>query len=83
MLLDTCALLWLVGDPTRFSARALAMLESTETKEYVSAISKFKIVAQATAHFLATTAASTLAPWQISAYASGRCASYSIRIART
>jgi hypothetical protein len=59
------------------------MLESTETEVYLSAISRFEIVAQATAHSLATTVASTLAPLQISAYASERCASYSIRIART
>ena len=43
VLLDTCALLWLVGDPTRLSARARAALESTETEAYVSAISGFEI----------------------------------------
>jgi PIN domain nuclease of toxin-antitoxin system len=41
--LDTCALLWLVGDPARLSARARAALESTETEAYVSAISGFEI----------------------------------------
>jgi PIN domain nuclease of toxin-antitoxin system len=43
VLLDTCALLWLVGDPARRSARARAALESTETEAYVSAISGFEI----------------------------------------
>jgi len=43
VLLDTCALLWLVGDPARLSARARAMLESTETEAYISAISGFEI----------------------------------------
>jgi PIN domain nuclease of toxin-antitoxin system len=43
VLLDTCALLWLVGDPARLSARARAVLESTETEVYVSAISGFEI----------------------------------------
>jgi PIN domain nuclease of toxin-antitoxin system len=43
VLLDTCALLWLVGDPARLSARARAALESTETEAYVSAISGFEI----------------------------------------
>jgi hypothetical protein len=37
VLLDTCALLWLVGDPARLSARARAVLENTETEPYVSA----------------------------------------------
>jgi PIN domain nuclease of toxin-antitoxin system len=43
VLLDTCALLWLVGDPARLSARARAALERTETEAYVSAISGFEI----------------------------------------
>lgn len=43
VLLDTCALLWLVGDPARLSVRARAALESAETEAYVSAISGFEI----------------------------------------
>jgi PIN domain nuclease of toxin-antitoxin system len=43
VLLDTCALLWLVGDPARLSAKARAALESTENDIYVSAISGFEI----------------------------------------
>jgi PIN domain nuclease of toxin-antitoxin system len=43
VLLDTCALLWLAGDPARLSARARAALESIETEAYVSAISGFEI----------------------------------------
>lgn len=43
VLLDTCALLWLVGDPARLSVRARAALESTDTEAYVSAISGFEI----------------------------------------
>ena len=43
VLLDTCALLWLVGDPARLSARARSALERTETEAYVSAISGFEI----------------------------------------
>jgi PIN domain nuclease of toxin-antitoxin system len=43
VLLDTCALLWLVGDPARLSARARAALESSATEAYVSAISGFEI----------------------------------------
>jgi PIN domain nuclease of toxin-antitoxin system len=43
VLLDTCALLWLVGDSARLSARARAALESLETEAYVSAISGFEI----------------------------------------
>jgi len=43
VLLDTCALLWLVGDPARLSARARAALESAETEAYISAISGFEI----------------------------------------
>lgn len=43
VLLDTCALLWLVGDPARLSARARAALESPDTEAYVSAISGFEI----------------------------------------
>jgi hypothetical protein len=47
VLLDTCALLWLVGDPARLSTRARAALESTETEVYVSAISGFEIITDA------------------------------------
>ncbi len=43
VLLDTCALLWLVGDPARLTAKVRAVLESTETDAYVSAISAFEI----------------------------------------
>lgn len=43
VLLDTCALLWLVGDPGRFSVRARTILESSDTAVYVSAISAFEI----------------------------------------
>lgn len=43
VLLDTCALLWLVGDPARLSARAGAVLAAAETELAISAISAFEI----------------------------------------
>lgn len=43
VLLDTCALLWLVGDPQRLSARARSILESPDTEAFISAISGFEI----------------------------------------
>jgi PIN domain nuclease of toxin-antitoxin system len=43
VLLDTCALLWLVSDPARLSARARSVLESADTDACVSAISGFEI----------------------------------------
>src|SRR5258706_15995071 len=43
ILLDTCALLWLVGDPSRLSPAALAVVTSGEVRRCVSAISAFEI----------------------------------------
>lgn len=43
VLLDTCALLWLVGEPTRLSMRAHAVLADGENELCVSAISAFEI----------------------------------------
>ena len=43
VLLDTCALLWLVGDPARLSTKARAALADTGTELCVSAISAFEI----------------------------------------
>jgi PIN domain nuclease of toxin-antitoxin system len=43
VLLDTCALLWLVGDPQRLSASARAILERPDTEAFISAISGFEI----------------------------------------
>lgn len=43
VLLDTCALLWLVGDPTQLSTRARTALADGETELCVSAISAFEI----------------------------------------
>jgi PIN domain nuclease of toxin-antitoxin system len=43
VLLDTCALLWWVGDPARLSTRARTVLADAETEPCVSAISAFEI----------------------------------------
>lgn len=43
VLLDTCALLWLVGDPTRLSTSARTVLADAGTELCVSAISAFEI----------------------------------------
>jgi PIN domain nuclease of toxin-antitoxin system len=43
VLLDTCALLWLVGDPTRLSTSARTVLADPGTELCVSAISAFEI----------------------------------------
>ena len=43
VLLDTCALLWLVGDPIRLSTSAHAVLADPGTELCVSAISAFEI----------------------------------------
>jgi PIN domain nuclease of toxin-antitoxin system len=43
VLLDTCALLWLVGDPTRLSTSARTVLADPETELCISAISAFEI----------------------------------------
>jgi PIN domain nuclease of toxin-antitoxin system len=43
VLLDTCALLWLVGDPTRLSKSARTVLADPGTELCVSAISAFEI----------------------------------------
>jgi PIN domain nuclease of toxin-antitoxin system len=43
VLLDTCALLWLVLDPTRLSARAAQILGDPGQVLHISAISAFEI----------------------------------------
>lgn len=43
VLLDTCALLWLVSDPTRLSTSARTVLADPGTELCVSAISAFEI----------------------------------------
>jgi PIN domain nuclease of toxin-antitoxin system len=43
LLLDTCALLWLVGDPAQLSEAAQTALASGQTTLCVSAISAFEI----------------------------------------
>lgn len=43
VLLDTCALLWLVGDPSRLSTSARTVLVDAGTELCVSAISAFEI----------------------------------------
>jgi PIN domain nuclease of toxin-antitoxin system len=43
VLLDTCALLWLVGDPARLSTSARTVLADAGTELCVSTISAFEI----------------------------------------
>src|SRR5689334_21060017 len=43
LLLDTCALLWLVGDPSMLSAKARAAMAPADTELCISAISAFEI----------------------------------------
>jgi PIN domain nuclease of toxin-antitoxin system len=43
VLLDTCALLWLVGDPTQLSPRARTVLADAGTELCLSAISAFEV----------------------------------------
>ncbi|WP_437973123.1 type II toxin-antitoxin system VapC family toxin [Sorangium sp. So ce295] len=43
VLLDTCALLWLVGAPARLSTSARTVLADAGTELFVSAISAFEI----------------------------------------
>jgi PIN domain nuclease of toxin-antitoxin system len=43
VLLDTCALLWLVGDPARLSTSARTVVADAGTELCVSAISAFEI----------------------------------------
>lgn len=43
ILLDTCTLLWLVGDQTKLSTRALEELRNNPGQLFVSAISAFEI----------------------------------------
>jgi PIN domain nuclease of toxin-antitoxin system len=43
LLLDTCALLWMVGDPARLSAKARAAMSPDEAELWVSAISAFEV----------------------------------------
>lgn len=43
LLLDTCALLWMVGDPAQLSTRARAALFADGAELYISAISAFEI----------------------------------------
>ena len=47
ILLDTCALLWLVMEPERLSVRARALLSSQRDSLAVSAISAFEIAIKA------------------------------------
>lgn len=43
VLLDTCALIWLVGDPTRFSRSAHLAISNAAGAVFVSAISAWEI----------------------------------------
>ena len=43
LLLDTCVLLWLVGDPGRISPRARSQVEQIPNELCISAISAFEI----------------------------------------
>jgi PIN domain nuclease of toxin-antitoxin system len=43
LLLDTCALLWVAGEPDRLSRRARERLAQPDVKLYVSSISAFEI----------------------------------------
>lgn len=43
LLLDTCALLWVAGEPDKLSLRARERLAQPEAKLYVSSISAFEI----------------------------------------
>ena len=43
ILLDTCALLWVAGDPAKLSSRARETLAQPDAKLYVSSISAFEI----------------------------------------
>lgn len=43
LLLDTCVLLWMVGEPSRISARARQELTRDDAELVVSAISAFEI----------------------------------------
>ena len=44
ILLDTCALLWLLAEPQRLSTRAQKVIDASRGKLAVSAISAFEIV---------------------------------------
>ena len=43
LLLDTCALLWVAGEPDKLSRRARERLAQLDVKLYVSSISAFEI----------------------------------------
>ena len=43
LLLDTCVLLWMAGEPSRLSLRVREHLANPDTERYVSAISAFEI----------------------------------------
>jgi PIN domain nuclease of toxin-antitoxin system len=47
LLLDTCALLWLVGDKRKLTAKVQRLFQLPETRLYVSAISAFEISVKA------------------------------------
>jgi PIN domain nuclease of toxin-antitoxin system len=47
ILLDTCALLWLVMEPTRLSSRAKTLISTHHAELAVSAISAFEIALKA------------------------------------
>ena len=49
ILLDTCALLWLVMEPERLTARAKTLISRHSADLAVSAISAFEIAVQAQA----------------------------------
>ncbi len=52
ILLDTCALLWLVMEPGRLSARAKALISTHRASLAASAISAFEIAVKARKHKL-------------------------------
>ena len=43
LLLDTCTLLWLVGDPARLSSQATDLIRQRADSLFISAISAFEI----------------------------------------
>jgi len=43
ILLDTCALIWLVSDPSQLSATASALIEENADEIFVSTISAFEV----------------------------------------
>jgi PIN domain nuclease of toxin-antitoxin system len=47
LLLDTCTLLWMAGEPGRLSGRVRGLLSAPDTERWFSAISSFEIAIKA------------------------------------